>query len=96
VTSKTGFSWGLIAGFVGWLFFSGALTFIPAPMLMRVLVAVLAFTMFIFSVAITIASTARGKAVFDTTTDGFIYGFTVAFDILYIITQLSLGNLPLP
>jgi hypothetical protein len=56
--------------------------------------------MFVLSIAVAIASNMKGSAVFDPTWDAAIYGFTVAFDIPYIINLLIqffyYGNLPFP
>ena len=96
MTMKEGFTVGLSAGFVCWLISSGYIVFNSAPLMAKGLAIFLAAIMFILSVAVAITSVVIGHAVFDTTGDGFIYGFTVTFDILYILTQLQLGNLPLP
>lgn len=93
---KQGVYGGLIIGFVCWLISSGYLIFTPAPSELKGLVIFVAFLMFILSIGIAIASAIVGHAIFGTTGDGLIYGFTIAFDILYILTQLSLGHLPLP
>jgi hypothetical protein len=91
-----GFVMGLMGGFFSWLVLHGYIALNPAMTLVKGLVTLLAFVMFILTVSVTIGSIARRKAVFSPTKDGFIYGFTVAFDILYILTQLYLGKLPLP
>ena len=96
MTTQYGFALGLIGGFLSWLVLNGYIAFNPEMAIVKGLVTLVAFMMFILSVGVTIGSIAMRHSVFGTTEDGFIYGFTVAFDILYILTQFSLGNLPLP
>jgi hypothetical protein len=43
-----------------------------------------------------IVSALKGSSVFDTTIDGFIYGFVTIFDLSWIFEALSTGSLPVP
>ena len=48
---------------------------------------------FAIAVIIGIVSVYRGESVFDTTIDGFIYGFVAVFDLAEIAISLLHGNL---
>lgn len=96
MTMQFGFVLGLIGGFLSWLVLNGYIILNPTLTIVKVFVILLAFAMFFLTVIVTIGSIWKRHSVFGTTQDGFIYGFTVAFDILYILKQFSLGNLPLP
>lgn len=96
MTMKKGFAWGLLAGLGSWLLLNSYIVYAPAPESARNLVASVASVMFILSVVVAIVGILRGKSSLGTTTDGFIYGFTAVFDVLYILRELQLGYLPLP
>lgn len=91
-----GFVLGLMGGFLTWLVLNGYVILNPALTMVKGWATIFAFVIFVVAVGVQIGSIIKGKAFFSTTKDGFVYGFTAAFDILYIFTQLSLGNLPLP
>lgn len=96
MTLKNGFAGGFIVGFGSWLYLNGYLVFASAPTSAKNLVIAVASLMFILSVVITIVGVLRGKSTLGTTVDGFIYGFTAIFDVLYILRELQLGYLPAP
>ena len=96
MTMKSGLRGGAVAGLLGWLVINGYLTFTPAPLALKELVELLAFGMLILSIIAFVASAIQGSEFFGTTGDGVIYGFTLVFDILYVLTQLYSGHLPLP
>jgi hypothetical protein len=99
MNQRRGFGIGLIVGFVGWLMSNGYLIFEPAPLLTEILVVLLGFGMFVLSVTVGITSIWRQKAAISPAWDGFIYGFTMAFDIpyiIYILIQILQGHFPFP
>ena len=100
MTMKEGFVAGLFFGFVAFLFLNGSVEFAPAPIPARNLIGFLAVLIFpLLSFGIGIGSILEGHSIFGTTEDGFIYGFTTALDVPYIlnlIVQFLQGNLPFP
>jgi hypothetical protein len=93
---KHGFEGGVISGLLVWLYLNGFITLTFVPLVMGNLLTVIASFLFVLSILIGIISAFRGQATINTTVDGFIYGFTTAFDVPYIIIKLSNGSLPLP
>jgi hypothetical protein len=96
MTYKLGLKIGLGCGFATWLVSHGYIAFTPAPEMAKNFVVFLGAFFFLLSVILGILYGVRGKASLGTTGDGFVYGFMAAFDILYVLTQLYLGKLPLP
>jgi hypothetical protein len=96
MTYKLGLKIGLGFGFIAWLVFHGYVTFTPTLEIVKNLVVFLVAYLFVVSVILGILWGVRGKATLGTTGDGFVYGFMAIFDILYVLTQLYLGKLPLP
>jgi hypothetical protein len=100
MTMKQGFAVGLFFGAVAFYFLYGNIIFTLAPALARGFVLFIAILVFpILSFVVGIWSTLAGHAILGTTTNGFLYGFTTAFDapyVLYLFLQFSQGNLPSP
>ena len=96
MTLKHGFEAGLVLGGTGWLYFNGYVTFAPLVASVKVSVTLVAVAATVAAVLLTIANVFRRRSVFGTTIDGFIYGLATSFDVLYIIQQVYLGELPLP
>lgn len=94
MTYKNGALAGFGAGFVALLFLQGYIVFTPNPQLVKNLLLVIGAGAFAASVVLGILYVFRGKATLGTTVDGFIYGFMVIFDILYLFISLIHGNLP--
>lgn len=100
MTMKFGFEVGLILGFMAFLFLDANIVFTPATIVARGLIAFYAVLIFpIFSLILGTLSIFEGHAIGGTTFCGFIYGFTTALDIpyiLHVVFQFLQGNLPLP
>jgi hypothetical protein len=100
MTYKSGFEVGLGIGFVAFLFLNGNIQITQFQIPARVLVAFLAVLVFpIISFVVGVGTVMEGHAIFGTSWDGFIYGFTTALDIpyiFYLVVQFLNGNLPLP
>jgi len=100
MTYKNGFIIGFVVGILAFVFLSGEKDVTIDSISAKALVAFLAIIVFpVLSFGIGIGSIMEGHSIFGTTNDGFIYGFTAALDIpylVYLIVQFSHGNLPFP
>jgi hypothetical protein len=97
MTYKNGFLGGLGTGFFAWLISEGVLVFAPNPTLIKNLVFFIAGLFFVLTVILGVAWVLRNKSSgLGTTGDGFVYGFTTVFDILYIVTSFLEGKMPSP
>ena len=95
MTYKNGFLAGLGFGFFAWLILQGVIVFTPNPLLVRDLVYFIGAIFFVSSVILGIEWAIKGKASFlKTTGDGFVYGFTTAFDVLFIVVHIIQGQMP--
>jgi hypothetical protein len=96
MTQKQGLAAGSVIGALAWLILNGYIVFAPALTMFKALVGVIAGSIFILSIIVFVVSTMRGKAVFGTTGDYFLYGFTAVFDVLFIVINFYHGILPIP
>jgi hypothetical protein len=94
MTYKNGFAVGAVLGLVSWFYFHGFIPFVPVLFFFKFLIFVVGATFFVLSVVLAFVTAFRRKAVFGTSVDGFVYGFTAIFDLLYISYQFYLGNFP--
>jgi hypothetical protein len=95
MTLKQGFKAGALLGIIAWILMNGVSDII-IPGVPFIYVRVLATVVFLLSILLTIASVFQRRAVFGTSIAGLIFGFATVFDIIYVINQMMIGQLPLP
>jgi hypothetical protein len=95
MTYKNGFYIGLGVGFVIWLITEGILAFTPNPEMAKnsATVIFILFTAVSIILGITWVFTGHASPL-KTTGDGFFYGFTTVFDILYFAIPILHGQIP--
>lgn len=93
---KNGFIIGLVVGLLAYLWASGIITVSALAVQPSGQIDIIASILGLLSVVLAVISAFRGHSTLGTTGDGFVYGFTIGFDALTIISYVYAGQLPPP